>query len=194
MKRVFSLFLAVLLVFGSIPTSFAHAETAKPAATGDVKIGDIPVGGTFTVGMWPQHLVEDASLLAALDGQECNMFSYGFGYGSNNTVGGKVIEGGLSYPKLAGLVDMRYGDIVYAGTKYRKVVVNTMLLMTTIPHLPAPTILSGNRLSGRYWKYSLPKVPAENRGWSPLPKMCWHLITPILKMPMCMPLHAWLTK
>ena len=126
MKRVFSLLLAVLLVFGSIPTSFAHAETAKPAATGDVKIGDIPVGGTFTVGMWPQHLVEDESLLAALEGQECNMFSYGFGYGSNNTVGGKVIEGGLSYPKLAGLVDMRYGDIVYAGTKYRKVVVNTM--------------------------------------------------------------------
>ena len=91
MKRIIALLLAVLLLCSTVPTSFAHAENAKPAATGDITIGDIPVGGTFTVGMWPQHLVEDASLLAALDGQECNMFSYGFGYGSNNTVGGKVI-------------------------------------------------------------------------------------------------------
>ena len=80
MKKLFSLLLAVLLVFGNVPASYAHAENTKPAAADDVTIGDIPVGGTFTVGMWPQHLVEDASLLAALNEQECNMFSYGFGY------------------------------------------------------------------------------------------------------------------
>ena len=148
MKRIIALLLAVLLLCSTVPTSFAHAENAKPAATGDITIGDIPVGGTFTVGMWPQHLVEDASLLAALDGQECNMFSYGFGYGSNNTVGGKVIEGGLSYPKLAGLVDMSYGDIVYAGAKYRKVVVNNM----RADYDPAQTSNDDNTaLAGTYY-------------------------------------------
>ena len=148
MKRIIALLLAVLLLCGSVPASFAHAETAKPAATGDVKIGDIPVGGTFTVGMWPQHLVEDASLLAALNEQECNMFSYGFGYGSNNTVGGKVIEEGLSYPKLAGLVDMSYGDFIYGATKYRKVVVNNM----RVDYDPAQTSNDDNTaLAGTYY-------------------------------------------
>ena len=126
MKRILSFLLCVLLLVSSVPASFSHAASTKPAADDNKRIANIPVGGTFTLGIWPQSLVEDSALIGALDSINCNLYAYGFAYGSNNTVGDKVIAEGLSYPKVAGLVDMQYGDVIYEGKKYRKVVVGNM--------------------------------------------------------------------
>ena len=120
MKKCISIFLIAVLLFGTVASFFfADAETGTA-------LKNCAVGDTFTVGLWPQSLVEDEALSAVLNEQEVTMYQYGFACGLSNTVGGKVIEQGLDYPKVDHLVQMYYGDIVYAGAKYRKVVVNEM--------------------------------------------------------------------
>ena len=99
----------------------------EPYFTADVQSGalaDYEQGYTFEMGIWPQSLVENAALIEELSDQEVEMHSYGFGFGESRKVGELTLDYDINYLKVAGYVDMHYGDILYHGEKYRKVVVN----------------------------------------------------------------------
>ncbi|MBR2590577.1 MAG: hypothetical protein IKE65_06605 [Clostridia bacterium] len=120
MKRIMSMILVAVLLLGMVSSAFfVRAATGK-------QLINMNCGDTFITGIYPQSLVEDEALIDTLNAQAVNMYPYGFAYGVNNEVGGIEITEGLSYPKVKGLVDMSYGDVILGDAKYRKVVVNQM--------------------------------------------------------------------
>ena len=83
-------------------------------------LANYPIGSVIEYGRWPQSLVTNKALINALSAQEVKMFRYGFGYGYDESISASHY---YEY-SFEGALDMQYGDFIYDGEKYRKVVVN----------------------------------------------------------------------
>ena len=108
MKKLLSLILAVMMILTTVScafTSFAEDGQTLPAA-------EINVFDEFSFGRWPQSVVSDVDLIAALNEQDAPLTSYGFTHGAQQLVPGNVFKG---------IIDFGYADIDYGGERYRKV-------------------------------------------------------------------------
>ena len=100
MKKFTAIILCLVMMLTLIPvTSFAYDGT-------QYKTGDI-----ITFGSYPQDLVEDDTVKAALDGSDKTWVSYNYYTGTGSWGDGKMTPSDY----------MKYADIEYNGTKYRAV-------------------------------------------------------------------------
>ena len=100
MKKFTAIILCFVMMLTLIPvTSFAYDGT-------QYKTGDI-----ITFGSYPQDLVEDDTVKAALDGLDKTWVSYNYYTGTGSWGDGKMTPSDY----------MKYADIEYNGTKYRAV-------------------------------------------------------------------------
>ena len=90
----------------------------------DKPIGDYPLCTSFTMGRWPQTKITDTQLIEELNSFTPQMYQYGYGYGNEEVLKRIDERTDYSYQRFAEYLDMSYGDIVFGGEKYRKVVVN----------------------------------------------------------------------
>ena len=106
MKRCLSLLLAAVMLLSVLPMAATPLLGPAAKAAGSYNTGDI-----ITFGGYPQAVVEDENLLAALDTQEKNWISYRY-YSGTGDCDGNMQAGDW----------MRYADVIYNGAKYRAVV------------------------------------------------------------------------
>ena len=112
MKKLLSFLLIVALLVSAFPLSLtSYAEEGEPQTAGQLRLYD-----SFYLGYWPQSVVTDSDLIAALDTVPAELRSFGYTYGNAST----YIH--VSAATYSGFVNIQYADIDYNGCRYRKVV------------------------------------------------------------------------
>lgn len=104
MKRVISLFITVIMIAGVIFVPSIASLASIVYATAEVSTGDL-----VTFGSYPQSVVRDEAILAALNGMTLSWVSYEYYSGNGDYGSGKPSD------------YMKYADITYDGVKYRAV-------------------------------------------------------------------------
>ena len=78
MKRLISFLLIAALLLSAFPLALtASAEEEQPLTAAQLSVFD-----SFTMGYWPQSVVKDVDLLAALDSQPAELRSFGYTQGN----------------------------------------------------------------------------------------------------------------
>lgn len=108
MKKLFSLLLAAVMIFGMVATGIAGLDFDGIVI--NAKAANYAVGDIVEFGSYPQSEVTDSTLLSKLNAKTLKWISYDYYSGDGSGFGTSVPND-----------EMKYADVEYNGEKYRAV-------------------------------------------------------------------------